>query len=103
MAVQYTVDHLDEFVNMWEEDIFINVNIPNSSGPLGMETNTRPVRKDYHDSLSVIKGPDNNIWCFLDPGMESAVHEEGSDWDVVSRNLVSVSSIYIHPVRKRGG
>jgi 5'-nucleotidase len=103
MAVKYTADHLDEFVGMWEEDIFINVNIPNSSGPLGMEKNTRPVRKDYHDKLSIIKGPDGNNWCFLDPGEECAEYDEASDWDVVSRNLVSVSSIYIHPVRKRGG
>jgi 5'-nucleotidase len=103
MAVQYTADHLDEFVDMWEEDIFINVNIPNSSGPFGMEANTRPVRKDYHDTLSIKKGPDGNNWCFLDAGEECAEHDEASDWDVVSRNLVSVSSIYIHPVRKRGG
>jgi 5'-nucleotidase len=104
MAAQYTADHLDEFINMWEEDIFVNVNIPNNAqGPLGMEANTRPIRKDYHDSLSIIKGPDGNSWCFLNPGEESVEHDEGSDWDVVSRNLVSVSSIYIHPVTKRGG
>jgi 5'-nucleotidase len=103
MAVKYTADHLDEFLKMWKEDIFINVNIPNSSGPSGMAVDTWPVRKDYQDSLSIIKGPEGSDWCFLNPGKDIAEDDKGSDWDAVSRNLVSVSSIYIHPViGKRG-
>jgi 5'-nucleotidase len=104
MAVKYSADHLEEFIKMWEEDIFINVNIPNSSGPTGMAKDTWPVRKDYQDSLSIIKGPEGSDWCFLNPGTEIVEDDKGSDWDAVSRNLVSVSSIYIYPVTgKRGG
>jgi 5'-nucleotidase len=104
MAVKYSADHLDEFLKMWKEDIFINVNIPNSSEPAGMAVDTWPVRKDYHDTLSIIKGPGGDNWCFLNPGMETVRDDKDSDWGAVSRNLVSVSSIYIHPVTgKRGG
>jgi 5'-nucleotidase len=103
MAVQYSVEHLDEFIKMWEKDIFVNVNIPNSPEPAGMAIDTRPARKDYRDTLTVFKGPDGDDWCFLNPGKETAEEDSDSDWDAVSRNLVSVSSIYIHQVTRRRG
>ena len=101
MACQYSADHLEEFINMWERDIFINVNIPNNAaGPDGI-VRTWPARKNYHDTISSFKGPRGSDWCFLNPGNETADDEKGTDWDAVSRNLVSVSPVYIHPVVHR--
>jgi len=98
MAVEYSANHLDDFLSMWEKDIFVNVNIPNSpGGPVGMKT-TWPSRKDYHDSLSIVQGPDGKEWCFLVPGEQTVAQEEGSDWDAVSKNFVSVSPVFVYPV-----
>ena len=98
MAAEYAADHLDDFIKMWERDIFINVNIPNSpGGPKGMAV-TWPSRKDYHDSLSVMQGPDKREWVFLMPGELTVDDEKGSDWEAVSNNFVSVSPVFIHPV-----
>jgi 5'-nucleotidase len=102
MAAEYSADHLEDFLEIWEKDIFINVNIPNSpEGPVGMKT-TWPGRKDYHDSLSVMQGPDGNEWCFLIPGEQTTDDEKGSDLDAVSANFVSVSPVFIHPVILKG-
>jgi 5'-nucleotidase len=102
MAAQYAAGHLEEFLSLWKDDVFINVNIPNSAGgPDGM-VHTWPALKDYHDGVTTIKAPGEfsggSEWCFLVPGDGSVEEEHGSDCDAVSRNLVSVSSVFIHPV-----
>ena len=102
MAAGYLADHFEEFISMWEENIFLNVNIPNNkNGPDGM-VNTWPVRTNYNDTMSIFRGPGNRDWCYLKPGVESTVEEKGTDRDAVSRNLVSVSPVYVHPVVHRG-
>jgi 5'-nucleotidase len=98
MAAEYAACRLEEFLSIWKEDIFINVNIPNSEeGPDGM-VHTWPALKDYHDGVTTVKAPDGVEWCFLVPGAESVEDEKGSDYDAVSRNLTAVSSVFIHSV-----
>jgi 5'-nucleotidase len=98
MAAEYSADHLEDFLKLWEKDIFINVNIPNNpQGPDGMVI-TWPCRKDYHDTLSIMQGPFNNEYCFLVPGEPSVEDQKGTDWDAVSANLVSLSPVFVRPV-----
>ena len=98
MVADYSAVHLDDFLKIWEKDIFVNVNIPNRpEGPKGIVF-TRPCRKDYHDALSMMQGPFGSKWCFLIPGEQTVASEPGSDWEAVSRNFVSVSPVFIHPV-----
>ena len=101
MAAAWAASHLPELAALWREDTFVNVNIPNSpSGPEGMLM-TWPGIKRYNDSLSIRTAPDGSLDCSLLAGEESAEYESGSDIDAVSRNLASVSYIYIYPaVRK---
>ena len=101
MAASWAADHLEEIAAFWGKDTFVNVNIPNSSGgPAGM-VKTWPAVKCYNDILTAMNGPDGNCWCFLKGGEESGVPEPGSDCDAVSRNYVSVSSVFIHPVVRK--
>jgi 5'-nucleotidase len=98
MAAEYSVDHLEDFLKIWEKDTFVNINIPNSpGGPEGMAI-TWPCHKDYHDSLSVIPGFDGKEWCFLAPGEQTMEDSKGTDWDALKNNVVSLSQIYLHPV-----
>jgi 5'-nucleotidase len=96
-AAAFAVEHLDEFVALWKDDIFVNVNIPNTPKPDGM-ARTFPAIRNYHDSIAVYDAPDGNRYCFADLGDVTADIEAGSDHDAVLRNLVSVSPVYIHPV-----
>jgi 5'-nucleotidase len=101
MAAEYAADHLGEFLDMWEEDTFINVNIPNTPSGPGEVKKTWPALKNYHDRLELIKSDGGAGWCFLRSGEQTAEREDGSDWDAVSRNMVSASPIFIHPVVSR--
>jgi 5'-nucleotidase len=103
MAAEYAADHLGEFLDMWEEDTFVNVNIPNNpSGPGGVRK-TWPALKNYHDRLETVKAGDGVSWLMLEAGDQAVEPEDGSDWDAVSRNMVSASPVIIHPVVSRHG
>jgi 5'-nucleotidase len=62
---------------------------------------TWPVLKDYHDRLETVKSGDGVRWLMLQAGEQTVEREDGSDWDAVSRNMVSASPIIIHPVVSR--
>ena len=101
MAASWSADHLGELVALWRENTFVNVNIPNCpGGPEGMAM-AWPAVKRYQDILKVMPLSDDTRWFFLAAGEELAVKEAGSDWDVVSRNLVSVSPVYNYPAVRR--
>ena len=101
MASLWSADHLDELLGLWEKNTFINVNIPNSSrGPDGM-AQAAPAVKNYNDSLAIINRPNGNRWCFLTSGEEIINREtlpdiSENDWDLVSRNFVSVSRVFTY-------
>ncbi len=101
-AVKYAADHLGEFAGLWHEDIFINVNLPNSpSGADGWEM-TFPSRRNYNaDTVRVFDAPDRKRYCFMDGGPVETEAEAGSDYDAVSRNKASVTPVFIHPVAAR--
>jgi 5'-nucleotidase len=101
MAASWSAEHLEELLAYWKKDFFVNVNIPNSNnGPDGMIA-ARPAVKYYNDTIAVMNAPDGSRWCFLEDGRDFPVTEAGSDCDVVSRNFVSVSSVYNYPIVKK--
>ncbi|MDR1420877.1 MAG: 5'/3'-nucleotidase SurE [Treponema sp.] len=98
MAVSYSAGHVEDFRNLWQADTFVNVNIPNRAcDPSGMER-TFPSLRIYHDTLSSYEGPDGRRYCFFRNGETDTPAESGSDWDAVSRGMVSASAVFIHPV-----
>ena len=97
MAAGWVVDHLEEILSYWRKDSFVNVNIPNSSGgPRGIIPSW-PAAKTYLDTLSIMDAPDGSRFFFLQAGEDSSKAEAGSDCDVVSRNFVSISTVYNYP------
>ena len=98
MAARWAAEHLEELLAYWERDSFVNVNIPNSAGgPSGLAT-ACPAVKDYNDIISIMSAPDGDRWCFLGAGEETVTGCEGNDWELVSRNIVSVTPVYNCPV-----
>jgi 5'-nucleotidase len=101
MAVDYIVHHFDEFTALCAEDVFINVNIPNKmEGPDGMMM-TFPSRRRYRDKLVTFKAPYDHLYGFIEGGNIETEPEEGSDSDAISKNMVSVSPVFVHPVVRR--
>ena len=98
MAASWIVEHLKELSAFWEKNCFVNVNIPNSpGGPDGILT-AWPAVKTYTDAITIMDAPDGSRWCFLEGEPELPTGQPDSDCDVVSRNFVSVTSVYNYPV-----
>ncbi|GHV74550.1 5'-nucleotidase SurE [Spirochaetia bacterium] len=100
-AVAFFRDHLAELVSLWKEDTFINVNIPNSPDFSGVPEITFPSRRRYGDTIVGFDAPDGSRYCIVSSGLVSTEEEPGSDGDAISRNRVSVSPVFIHPVVRR--
>ena len=101
MAASWSVDHLEELLAYWRKGTFVNVNIPNNAdGPKGIAT-AWPAAKDYRDVLTWTDAPDGSRLFSLEPGPELILSGAGCDCDVVSRNYVSVSTVYNYPAVSR--
>jgi len=101
MAAAWSVDHLRELLACWRKETFVNVNIPNhAAGPEGIAA-AWPAVKDYRDVLTGTDAPDGSRFFSLEAGEELILSESGCDCDIVSRNYVSVSTIYNYPAVSR--
>jgi 5'-nucleotidase len=101
-AVAYAAGQLEEYAAFWKPGIFVNVNIPHDACPEGTLI-TFPGLRIYNNDATFYEAPDGRTYCFVkldgDVSSEALVAKEpGSDLDAVSRNLVSISPVYIHPV-----
>jgi 5'-nucleotidase len=97
-AIRFFLSHLDEILGRWKADTFVNVNIPNNpQGPSGMAP-AFPSRRQYHDSLELMEAPNGDRYCFFHAGQVESFHQEGSDRELISRNLAALSSVWVHPV-----
>jgi 5'-nucleotidase len=98
MAAAFSVENLDIFKNHWKKGTFVNVNIPNGpAAPAGI-TRAFPAVRVYNDGIRPYEGPDGGWYCSIMPGAVKTKPEAGSDWDAVSQNRASLSSIYSYPV-----
>jgi 5'-nucleotidase len=98
MAASWAAENLDALRREILPDTFLNVNIPNNpEGPGGMEI-TFLSKRIYHDTMQKFTAPAGDQFCFIVLGDIGTEPEPGSDWDAVSRNMVSLSPVHIHPV-----
>jgi 5'-nucleotidase len=100
-AAAFARDHLEELISFWKEDTFVNVNFTNSPAYTDPPVVSYPSRRRYQDSLTAFDAPDGYRYCFIRGGMVEVEDEPDSDSDAVSRNRVSVSPVFIHPVVRR--
>ncbi|MDR0376736.1 MAG: 5'/3'-nucleotidase SurE [Spirochaetaceae bacterium] len=100
-AIDYAVAALPELHAFWTRDVFINVNIPNTIEGPGGSCVTFPSIRRYSDSLVARPDGGGSLSCMFQGGNSSTEPESGSDWDAVSRNHVSISPVFLHPVVRR--
>ena len=102
-AFDYVITHLEEFVNLWNKDIFLNINIPNTaSGPRGTKI-TFPSYRWYNRILTPCQNdqPEGSL-TYMDicTSIETEI-ETGSDHEAISQNYVSISPVFLYPVVQR--
>jgi len=97
---RFAADNLETFVRLWRPDHFININAPNLAVYRGVEI-TRPSRRLYHDRIDEYRAPDGRSYFFIHGFRVETVKESGSDWDAVSRGMVSISPVVLQPVPRK--
>lgn len=97
-AARFIRKNLDNLVNLWDDDVFINVNVPPL--PNADETEAllaKPGRRRYSDSLHAFEAPDGYSYCFVTGGMAESEIDPFSDIDIVNSGRVAVSRVMVHP------
>ena len=90
--------NIENLVDAWDRDHFININVPFPEGAEMKVSVTSPSRRIYHDTVESYTAPDGHTYHFLHGAWPDAKPAEGSDWQAVNQGRISVSPIYLHPV-----
>lgn len=94
---EFVAENLELFVELWDEDHFLNINAPNQpEGPRSVEV-TRPCHRLYHDRLEEFVSPHGESYFFLRGAPVDTELAPGTDWYAISRGSISLSPISIHP------
>ncbi len=97
-AASFLISHLEDFLKLWTPDNVININVPlKPDGRWGAAT---PQQRDYDDKIQPFQVRDKEIFYLLSGGnsiTERLVIDPGSDMDLLRRNIISVTPLYIHP------
>jgi len=91
--------NLDVIVEHWTEDHFLNVNFPNVKKDKYRFVVTHPSRRIYRDKAVSFVAPNRDVYYFLEGTLIESELDEGSDSYVVSAGDVSVSPVFLHPVK----
>ena len=98
MAVEFSVEHLEQMLANWKPDSFINVNIPNNEKKPSKLVHSFPSFRYYNDSIEMYIAPDNHRYCFARSGHVKMNDQPGSDFNAIANNCASLSEVCIHPV-----
>ncbi|MDR2344425.1 MAG: 5'/3'-nucleotidase SurE [Spirochaetaceae bacterium] len=100
-AASWSASHFDKLMEFWDDEIFINVNIPNIKDLPDEALITFPSRRRYTDNITIEFSETG--WSRLNFNNMKAetAYESGSDNEAVNQNTVSASLVYIHPMVKK--
>lgn len=103
-AAAFLVSQLEEFIDLWSEGSVININMPRIwEGDWDI---AYPQQRDYGDRIEPYEVHHSEIYYFVTGGnstSESFKACADSDMDLLSRHIVSVSPVHIHPVLDQKG
>jgi 5'-nucleotidase len=95
-AARWAAGHLDELAALWNEDVFVNVNMPNIETLPEKAVLTSLSSRRYRDGVIVLPpAADGYAPCEFSFGGLSDESRQNSDRDAVIRGHVSVSVVYI--------
>lgn len=94
--------HLQELIDLWDEDHFINVNAPNCPDAALPVRVGSLCRRIYDDNLHAYTAPGGDVYYFLDGSLNESGAADGTDWAVVRSGAISLSTVSIHPCEYSG-
>lgn len=94
----FVADHLQELMELWNRDHFININAPNvDTRDLPVQI-TRPSVRRYADTLHRWEPPRGGVYYFVDGRLDGAPTESGTDWHAISEGAISISPVLLNPI-----
>ncbi|MBU0928685.1 MAG: 5'/3'-nucleotidase SurE [Spirochaetes bacterium] len=91
-------ERLDYFVSLCGPEVFVNINAPDAAEDFDYEiAEASPSKRIYKDTLKFFDGPDGYSYCFFMDGHVDTHRESGSDEDIVTRGLASVTRVLAYP------
>lgn len=102
-AAHFLDTNLDLLTTLWSPEHFININVPNlkSGGDNPLIEITHPSRRIYQDRAVHFEAPDGASYYFLEGMNTHADYEKKTDWHAVSKDNISVSPVYLHPINHK--
>ena len=98
-AASWAAAHLDELAALWNENLFVSVNMPNLETLPEKAVITSLSSRRYRDGVTLRPpGADGYAPCEFTFGGLTDETRENSDRDAVLRGLVSVSAVFIEQV-----
>jgi 5'-nucleotidase len=95
---EFIRERIEELVELWNEEHFINVNAPNSPERGKPVEVTSPAVRFYHDKLSEFRTPRGDVYFFMGGYPAEPELVPGTDWHAVHHGAISVTPVMLNPV-----
>ncbi len=96
-AASFIADNLQNLVNLWNKDNFININWPEKYRGDSVIEFTRPGKRRYKDEMVCFHSPRGGEYWFLQPAAIESSEEKGSDTLAAVNGSISISTIAVEP------
>lgn len=100
-ASSFIAENLELLVNLWNNDHFVNINIPGKLDDNYSVEITHPSRRIYEDRLEKFVSPNRDTYYFLTGTGIASSDLKGEDSSAILNGNISISPIYLHPVNHR--
>ena len=100
-ATSFIKENIETLKSLWNNDHFVNINIPQRLNKNYSVEITHPSRRIYEDNLVKFVSPANETYYFLNGTGIASSDLKGEDSSAVLNGNISLSPIYLHPVNHR--
>lgn len=95
---RFVAERLDELLQLWNDEHFININAPNTPDAGKALEVTSPAVRMYHDKLSEFRTGRGDVYYFMSGYPAEPELVPGTDWYAVHHGAISVTPVMLNPV-----
>ncbi len=96
-SASFISENLEQMVELWHPDHFININVPNIEDRKLEARITVPSRSRYIDKITSFKAPNGDIMYMMD-GERGGEGDETLDSGAVAAGYISISPVFLYPM-----
>lgn len=100
-ASAFIARNIKILMDLWNNDHFVNINIPSKLKENYEIEITHPSRRMYEDKLVKFISPNKDTYYFLSGTGVASSDLKGEDSSAILKGNISLSPIYLHPVNHR--